>query len=203
LPEKPFNDPILTAFSQEQPVLVAGSTWPADEKILAALLQTPGFEKLRLLVVPHEINPASVAKTARMLGHNIQIYTQTYPEKAAKARVLLLDTMGMLSQVYRLGQAAYVGGGFGKGIHNLLEPAVYGIPVFFGPKNQKFLEAAALQKARIGFEIQSTQALAATLDPFLTSEKRRQELQTLAQAWFSSQAGATASILSDIQQMDI
>jgi 3-deoxy-D-manno-octulosonic-acid transferase len=203
LPASAFNDEVLDAFSKNQTVLVAGSTWPADEKMLADLLHRPGFEKLRLLVVPHEITAVSLAKTLRVFGAHTQLYTQSSPEKAAQAQVLVLDTMGMLSKVYRLGHAAYVGGGFGKGIHNLLEPAVYHIPVFFGPKNQKFLEAAALQKAQIGFEIQSTQALAAALQPFLTSVKAQQELQGKAQAWFGSQAGATAIIMADLQKMSL
>jgi 3-deoxy-D-manno-octulosonic-acid transferase len=203
LPETAFSNPILTAFSQDHPVLVAGSTWPADEKILAELLQMPGFEKLRLLVAPHEIKVGNRAKTTVLFGAHAQNFTQTHPEKAAHARVLVLDTIGMLSKAYRYGQAAYVGGGFGKGIHNLLEPAVYGIPVFFGPKNQKFLEAAALQKAHIGFEIQSAKELAASLQPFLTSDAARKELHTVAQYWFTTQAGATATILSDIRRMGL
>jgi 3-deoxy-D-manno-octulosonic-acid transferase len=111
--------------------------------------------------------------------------------------------MGMLSQVYHVAQAAYVGGGFGKSIHNLLEPAVYCIPVFFGPKNQKFLEAAALQKAKIGFEIHSAAALAADLQPFLSSESPRQQVKTAAKMWFASQAGATATIMADIHKMEL
>ena len=163
----------------------------------------PGFETLRLLVVPHEIKVGNRAKTEALFGAHAQNFTQTHPEKVTHARVLVLDTIGMLSKAYRYGQAAYVGGGFGKGIHNLLEPAVYGIPVFFGPKNQKFLEAAALQKAHIGFEIQSAKELAASLQPFLTSDAARKELHTAAQSWFATQAGATATILSDIRRMGL
>lgn len=203
LPEIPFTDPIITAFAENQTVLVAGSTWPADEKILAALLASPGFENLHLLIVPHQINQSSLAKTAALFDSNTQIYSQSSVEKAANARVLVLNTMGMLSQVYHVAQAAYVGGGFGKSIHNILEPAVYGIPVFFGPKNQKFLEAAALQKAKIGFEIHSAAALAAALQPFLSSESPRQQVKTAAKMWFASQAGATATIMADIRKMEL
>ncbi|MDP2187106.1 MAG: glycosyltransferase N-terminal domain-containing protein [Sphingobacteriaceae bacterium] len=203
LPKTRFSDPILTAFSQGQSVLVAGSTWAADEKILSSLLQMPGFEQLKLLIVPHEIKAGSLARTTALFNANVEVYSQTHPEKATHARVLVLDTMGMLSKVYRYGQAAYVGGGFGKGIHNLLEPAVYGIPVFFGPKNQKFLEAAALQKAHIGFEINSVKALTSALQPFLTSETAHQELRAATTAWFAAQAGATNTILADIRQMGL
>lgn len=203
LPEAPFADPMLSAFAANQSVLVAGSTWPVDEKILAELLQLPGFEQVRLLIVPHQINQNSLANTAALFGSDTQIYSQSSVDKAANARVLVLNTMGMLSQVYRVAQAAYVGGGFGKGIHNLLEPAVYGIPVFFGPKNQKFLEAAALQKTHIGFEIQSAAMLAAALQPFLSSENQRKQLKTVAEQWFASQAGATATIMADIRQMKL
>jgi len=199
----PIEDPILDAFCADYPVLVAGSTWPADEKLLAALLQMPCFENVRLLVVPHQINASSLAQSTALFGPNTQRYSLSSPQIAADTRVLLLNTMGMLSQVYRYAQVAYVGGGFGKGIHNLLEPAVYGIPVFFGPKNEKFLEASTLQKAGIGFEVLSAGMLANFLQPFLTSGEKRQRLKVNAQQWFATQAGATTTIMADISQMEL
>jgi 3-deoxy-D-manno-octulosonic-acid transferase len=108
--------------------------------------------------------------------------------------------MGMLGKVYRYGQAAYIGGGFGKGIHNTLEAAVYGIPVYFGPKNQKFIEAGALQAAGLAFEITTYAALGTYWEKHLDAAWRLQ-LKRNATSWFDNQAGASKRIMAQVEAL--
>lgn len=136
----PFSDPLVEAFAAEHYVLVAGSSWPADEKIFMEWLSQmpPGW---KLLLAPHELSPAHIDGLMRQLPPDTVRYTQSRPEESAQASVLVLDTIGMLNKVYRYGRIAYIGGGLGAGIHNTLEPMAYHLPVLFGPKYQKFPEA--------------------------------------------------------------
>lgn len=198
LAQQAFVDPVLEAFNRNQAVLVAGSTWPADEHLLADWLQQ--HPDARLLLAPHTVNSARTAELLARFGPGTIAYTTATPADAAQSRVLILNTMGMLAKVYRYGQAAYIGGGFGKGIHNTLEAAVYGIPVFFGPKNKKFLEAQALKAEGLGFEITHANGLHATWTA-LTQPGKSEQYRTKAANWFSTQAGASKRIANDINRL--
>jgi 3-deoxy-D-manno-octulosonic-acid transferase len=113
---------------------------------------------------------------------------------------MVLNTMGMLSRAYRYGQMAYVGGGFGKGIHNTLEAAVYGIPLCFGPKNQKFLEAQALLREGLAIEVHQPNDLAVALQEWRQAEKQIQ-LKNKAARWFATQAGATVMVTREMTRL--
>ncbi|MDR2359318.1 MAG: 3-deoxy-D-manno-octulosonic acid transferase, partial [Prevotellaceae bacterium] len=152
LAQTPEKLPAVEKFSAGQPTIIAGSTWPADEeKLAAAFAVLPANAKL--VIVPHEIHEEHLAAIARRFApFGVTRYSmgngeqETGNEKQDNFvhRVLVLDTIGMLSSVYRYGTVAYIGGGFGAGIHNTLEAAVYGIPVVFGPNYQRFREAGDL-----------------------------------------------------------
>jgi 3-deoxy-D-manno-octulosonic-acid transferase len=201
LPRTNWHEPTLAAFAAGGPLLVAGSTWPADEKLLLELLQHPQLQSLRLLIAPHQPSEAHSVQLQKLFGSTCQRYSQTNPQQAASARVLVLDTIGMLNKAYRYGQFAYVGGGFGKSIHNLLEPAVYGIPVFFGPKHHKFPEAFGLQQAGMGHAVHNSDELQTALLHYWQSPERQAQARQQATHWFAGQAGATQRILTDIQQL--
>lgn len=144
----------LKSFSEGHKVLVCGSTWPADEQILSIFwkhyLCDAGW---KLLIVPHEISEEGLRRTEQLFEGNAIRYTKSESTPLAHHKILVLDTFGMLSRAYAYGRVAYVGGGFGAGIHNTLEAAVWGIPVFFGPKWQKFREAHELQDMGAGFSV--------------------------------------------------
>lgn len=198
LAQQAFVDPVLEAFARNQEVLVAGSTWPVDERLLSDWLQQqPGA---RLLIAPHSVNIARTAELLERFGQNAIAYTAASPADAAQSRVLILNNMGMLGKVYRYGKAAYIGGGFGKGIHNTLEAAVYGIPVFFGPKNNKFLEAQALQAEGLGFEITDARGLNSQWTA-LAAPAKSDQFRTRAANWFKAQAGASKRIANDINRL--
>jgi len=150
----PVEFPVVKHFKAGGSLLIAGSTWPADEKWLIELLkQLPAGWKM--MIVPHEPTPTHISRLVRRLPEEAVLYTK-YTPAGAQARVLIGDTTGLLKYVYRYGEAAYIGGGFGKGIHNTLEAAVYGIPLVFGPAYGKFKEAVELIENGAAFPIKGT-----------------------------------------------
>jgi 3-deoxy-D-manno-octulosonic-acid transferase len=151
----------------------------------------------KLLLVPHETGEQQLQTLTTAIRLPWLRYTQAASSQPADARVMILDTMGMLSQIYRYGQVAYVGGGFGAGVHNTLEPAAHGLPVIFGPRHHKFIETARLQQQGGGFALQRPQDFAPCLKRLLDDE-RRQAAGRAARACVESLAGATDRIVEDI-----
>lgn len=150
--------PLAQAFAGVGTVLVAGSTWEIDERILAACKP-----KMKIIVVPHEVHEEHMKKTEEIFSYAKTIrFSKATTETVKEAGVLIVDSVGMLSSLYRYGSMAYVGGGFGKGIHNILEAAAYGIPVMFGPEHRKFAEAADLLKQGGAFEVKNAAELQKT-----------------------------------------
>jgi 3-deoxy-D-manno-octulosonic-acid transferase len=160
-----FSDPLLDAFSKNNKLLIGGSTWPKDEALLFDFFynQTTDY---KLLLVPHEITENHLTQIEKQSNGIALRYSKAKVEEMPACKILMLDTMGMLSKVYRYGNVAYIGGGFGKGIHNTLEAAAYGIPVFFGPKHYKFAEASALINCGGGFCVNRSKQLMDVLDNF-------------------------------------
>ena len=148
--------PIIEAFRGEAFLLVAGSTWQPDEAILANFIQQQQNKNWKYLIVPHDISPNHIHQLQQKLKIRSWRYTQAEQTPVANWEnidVLILDTIGMLSQVYQYGKLAYIGGGFGRGIHNILEPAAFGLPVIIGPNYKKFEEANQLVDQKGCFSI--------------------------------------------------
>jgi 3-deoxy-D-manno-octulosonic-acid transferase len=146
--------PLIESFKGEKKLLIAGSTWPADEKILIELL--PFLPKnWKLVLAPHELDANHLQLMENQFGAESIFYSQY---KGEEKRVLIIDNMGILSSIYRYGEIAFVGGGFLKGgIHNTLEPAVFGLPVLFGPVYKKFVEAVELVEHEFGYPIKNAE----------------------------------------------
>lgn len=143
--------PIVQAFKSDAKVLIAGSSWPNDENILL-----PYFNQnfpLKLIIAPHEIDEGHLQSIISQLKRPYIRYSQATIENVKEADCLIIDCFGLLSSIYRYGEIAYIGGGFGVGIHNILEAAVYGIPVIFGPNYKKFQEAVDLIELGGAFSI--------------------------------------------------
>ena len=156
----PFTDEKIAAFVGDSPVFIVGSGWPQDlAVILEAWPELP--QTWKLIYAPHQLREAELTTTAEALG--AARYASTKPDELARERVLLLDTIGILSRVYRYGKIAYVGGGFKTGLHSTLEPMAYGLPVIFGPKHQKFPEAAAAITAGGAFSVSDADELSGVL----------------------------------------
>ena len=192
---QPKEIPVAKSFSQGRKVLVAGSSWIDDEKILAEVYNGCGG-KLKLIVAPHEISASRIKEVLEIFsGAKTELFSESTEVSAAKADVLIIDNIGMLSSLYRYGSMAYVGGGFGKGIHNTLEAAVFGVPVFFGPNYEKFNEAKELIACGGGYSLSNASALLVTVKTFLENENERIRHGKAAGEYVRSNAGATEKVL--------
>jgi len=159
LAESVSGYPIVEAFRGASKLLIAGSSWPEDEALLLPFLLENLPSDWKAVIAPHQADAAHVQPVLRTLGDAAIPYSKATPENAVPARFLIIDNVGMLSSLYQYGAVAYIGGGFGAGIHNTLEPIAFGLPVIFGPKYEKFEEARYLVEKGGGFSIQNQDAL--------------------------------------------
>jgi len=170
-------------------VIIAGSTWPKDEELLARYVAE--HSDVRLVLAPHEIHEAHLHQIFQQFeGRHVRL-TQATVNNVDAVRVLVVDTMGMLSSIYRYGHVAYIGGGFGVGIHNTIEAAVFGIPVLFGPNYRNFREACALIDNGGGFPVRNYEEFAAAMDKAL---EEHESLGKNASDYVVSELGATDKI---------
>lgn len=196
LRQQPVALPAIEAALRLEKVLVAGSTWEADEAALAEWWYGGGKEGRQLVLAPHEIDAAHLEKIQALFPDAVR-FSQL---NGRQPDVLVIDNVGMLSALYRYGRVAYVGGGFGKaGIHNLLEPATYGRPVIIGPVYQQFFEAEMLVQLRGAIVIQNAKELARAIealnDPFYYGQTAE-----IAARFVEDHKGATEKIMGYIQE---
>ena len=151
--------------------------------------------EMKLIIAPHVIDENHLVEIISKLKRPYVRYTRADEKNVLKADCLIIDCFGLLSSIYRYGEIAYIGGGFGVGIHNTLEAAVYGIPVIFGPKYQKFMEAVQLLEAKGAYSIKDYDELKTLLDRFRTDEVFLRETGTNAGYYVTSNAGATEKIM--------
>ena len=202
---------IVEAFKQDAPVFVAGSSWPPDEEIFI-----PYFNEHRdwkLIIAPHVIGEDHLKQIEKLLeGRRILRYTEAEKKLNGQCsmvngqcsmfndyEVLIIDCFGLLSSIYHYGEMAYVGGGFGVGIHNVLEAAVWDVPVFFGPNNQKFQEAQGLKAVGGGIDFQTYEQFASRMDLFLSDPEKLKVAGESAGRFVQSLAGATEKVLSSVK----
>ena len=159
--------PLVEKFKGNHTAFVAGSSWGPDEDIFIPYLNA--HPEVKLIIAPHVIDESHLKEIIGKLNRTVVRYTQATEEKVKEADCLLIDCFGLLSSIYRYGEIAYIGGGFGVGIHNVLEAAVYGMPVIFGPNNKRFREAQGLLQCKGGFEIQGAEDFKKIMDNFLNN----------------------------------
>lgn len=186
----------FTRLKNNQSVLVAGSSWPEDESLIINYFNKHAY--LKLIIAPHLIDEAHLKQIESKLKRPCIRYSQATDEKIMDFDCLLIDNFGLLSSIYRYGKIAYIGGGFGAGIHNLPEAAVYGIPVIFGPNFKKFLEARELLKNGGGFTISNEVELNKILKNFVTSPEDLEMAGERAADYIYKSAGATQKIVDKI-----
>ena len=179
-------------------VFVAGSSWPPDENIFIPFFNE--HKDWRLLIAPHVIAEEHLKLILSLIkGKKVVRYTQTTPEEAAEADVLIIDCFGLLSSMYNYGDVAYIGGGFGVGIHNTLEAAVWNMPVIFGPNNKKFQEAQGLLKSGGGFEINTYEDFSGLMTSLMNNETFLKQAGDKAGAFVAHLAGATDKVLASVK----
>ncbi|HHT99611.1 MAG: glycosyltransferase N-terminal domain-containing protein [Bacteroidota bacterium] len=188
--------PVVENFATGAKVLVAGSTWPADEQIIASYINNSAKD-VKLIIAPHMVDESHIQQLERRFALPVCRYTKVKGEIGADVRVLIIDTIGLLSAIYRYGSVAYLGGGFGKGIHNTLEAATYGMPVIFGPRHLKFKEAIDLKEKGAGFSINDSVEFGNLMER-LWDDENKDYLKKSGEAaleYVQSMCGATEEIL--------
>ena len=181
-------------------MFVAGSSWQPDEEIFIKYFNE--HKDWKMIIAPHVIGEDHLIQIEKLLeGRKVVRYSsldgQDCQDRLADADALIIDCFGLLSSIYHYGDVAYVGGGFGVGIHNLLEAAVWEVPVFFGPNNERFQEAQALKKGG-GFEISNYEDFEKQMDRFMADEDYLKVQGQLAGLYVKEKAGATSQVLSSV-----
>lgn len=202
LPKIRKDIPLIADFVGAAPVLVAGSTWPEDEKLLKELFQR--FQEYKLILAPHEIDEGHIVSILNLWPAALRFSKMKEYDTATltEAKVLIIDNIGLLSSLYGYGQVAYIGGGFGVGIHNTLEAATYGMPVLFGPNFEKFQEAKDLIEQGGGFSFSNGEGLAAVFEQ-LQDQSKRVEAAKSARQYVQQKAGATPIIMKYLRNANL
>lgn len=188
--------PVVEAFKNGAKVFVAGSSWQPDEEIFIRFFND--HPDWKLVIAPHVISEDHLRQIMSRLKRKVVRYTMTDAVEAADADVLIIDCFGLLSSIYRYGEVAYVGGGFGVGIHNVLEAAVWEVPVFFGPNNKRFREAQGLKRSGGGFEITSYEEFEQAMSAFISQPDTISRAGKAAGEYVQSLSGATDKIMDAI-----
>jgi len=191
------NYPIIEKFVNGDPTFIAGSSWPADEELFIPYFMTKPDWKL--IIAPHEIHEEHLTEIeTRLKGRDYIRLSQASLDNIKGYDTLIIDCFGMLSSIYRYGHIAYIGGGFGVGIHNVLEAAVFDIPVLFGPNNQRFREAQELKQLKGGFEITDAYSLRILIDKFISNPTALKKAGRAAGDYVRSSSGTSDRILGEI-----
>ncbi len=201
LRKKHLDLPQIASFTSNKPVIIAGSTWPKDEAILI-----PAFIKLKqkhsglkLIVAPHETHEKNIVHLTQNLtdtGISFSLYTSG--KDFSGSDILIVDTVGLLSSVYKYGTAAFIGGGFDHGIHNILEPATYGLPIAIGPNNKKFNEATDLMRSGGVKEISTDSELFRVMDDYLSDKNLHQQASKACTVYIDLNKGAYQKVIAEL-----
>ena len=195
--ELPFIKRFLESKEGKRPiVMVAGSSWPQDEAIFIPYFHE--HPEMKLIIAPHEIHREHLLSIEAMLKRPSVRLSEAHEDDLADKDCLIIDSFGLLSSIYRYGQIAYIGGGFGAGIHNTLEAAVYGMPVLFGPRYHKFKEAKDLIAVGGGFSITDDSSFRTKMDELLTDPTALETSGQAAGDFVKNSVGATDQILRQI-----
>ncbi len=192
--------PLVEAFVQQQQVFIIGSSWPADMEVLKPIIRKYR-SSIKFIVAPHEVYESSITAIMQQIGEGAVRFSKATAADVAGYNVLVIDNVGMLSSLYSYGTYAYIGGAFGKGLHNTLEAAVFGLPLFFGPRYSRFQEAKELVELNCAFPVSNAEDLLLAFEKVCTSPVFRQRITENEKRYVKQQAGATAKIMTDIQQL--
>ena len=182
-------------FTGQGPTFVVGSSWPPDHDTLLPLVQEFADE-VKFIIAPHQIEEEELLRIEAAIPDKTVRYSRAKIETVANYRVLLVDNVGLLTSLYRYGEFAYVGGAFGKNLHNILEPATFGMPIFFGNQSYRSVnEANALLKLGGAFTVADSQELRRKFLLFHRDEERREQVAAIARQFVADNTGATEEIV--------
>ncbi|MBE0646554.1 MAG: 3-deoxy-D-manno-octulosonic acid transferase [Bacteroidales bacterium] len=219
--------PLIEQFTRDAKLFLGGSTWGPDEALILDLFRQ-NLPDLKFIIAPHEVHPSRIEALVnswqlavgslqfaqgtehRIEDHGSRItdrgsavvrYSQLTTENAASARVIIVDSIGILAHLYQYASFSYIGGGFGVGIHNILEAAAFGHPVLFGPNFRKFTEARDLIRLGGAFPVGNAKELSSVMKDLLTSDEEYRRISSICMNYVESNCGATRRILQGIQTL--
>jgi len=196
-----INFPLIEKFKGSDPLLIAGSTWPEDEEVLSRLIDS-SLPPLKYIIAPHEIGEDHIEQLEQKLQRKSIRYSQLHEQQSTDdITVIIIDNIGMLSSLYKYGNIAYVGGAFKQGLHNILEPLSFGLPVVFGPQYKKFPEAFDFIACEGAFSIRDEATLASTIQQLLAPEKQLR-IKQINTTEIAKHIGATEKIMNFISWKD-
>jgi 3-deoxy-D-manno-octulosonic-acid transferase len=201
LTESAREIPQLEKFSNGEKLFIAGSSWKPDEEIIAQYINRFP-EKMKWVFAPHEIDISNIERLEKLFKVKTVRFSE-FNDTASDARVLIIDNIGMLSSAYKYAHISAIGGGFGKGIHNILEPACWSVPVIFGPNHHKFREALELINEKGAMTFDSFAKFSDILDNLLSDEQFYLKSAKTAGEYVRKNTGATALIIKEILSKDI
>ena len=190
------NIPLVEKFKGDSQLVIAGSTWKPDEELLAQYIHS--HPETKFIIAPHETKQANVDRLINLLKTPAICYTKATEKTVMNKQVMIVNTIGLLSSVYKYADLAYIGGGFGVGIHNTLEPAIFGMPIIFGPNYRKFNEAVRLTELGIAFPVADYTNMALVLDTLLINTQKRNQISNNCIDFTKQNIGATQNILNKV-----
>ncbi|MCK4661293.1 MAG: 3-deoxy-D-manno-octulosonic acid transferase [Bacteroidales bacterium] len=192
--------PLIEKFRNNKTCLIAGSTWEKDENILIEFINSTKFN-FKYIIAPHEIFPENINRIKKSINKQSLLYSKANEENILDTEVLIIDNIGILSSLYRYGDIALIGGGFGKGIHNILEAAAFGLPVLFGPKYQKFNEAIELLKLKGAFSFKDYNDFSDIIKKLQSDKIYLKNTGEISKNFVNSKKGVTNKILDKISNI--
>jgi 3-deoxy-D-manno-octulosonic-acid transferase len=195
--ERDNHLPFIEEFSNGRLTVVAGSTWPKDEEMLAAFLNSTS--NVKFIIAPHTIGQEHIAEIKNGITKKVLLFSEMENKSLADYDVFIIDTIGILGKIYSYADIAYVGGGFGTaGLHNILEPAAFGVPVIIGPNHQKFPEAVALVHMGGCIAVKDKREVEGALALLVQNDDERLEKGHIAATFVSMNRGAVGIIMKNI-----
>ncbi len=188
----------IEEFKQNQPTLVAGSTWKEDEKYLVDYINSKMSTAEKIIIAPHNIHPKAVKALQQSINKKTVLFSEKEKQDIQDAQVFIIDSIGILTKIYSYANIAYVGGGFETGLHNVLEPATFGVPILIGPKHDKFKEAVDLVNLGGCIVIKSQKEFDNQLQNLFFDVNYRQEKGKITKTYITQNIGATTKILEYI-----
>lgn len=193
-----YSNPILEQFTKNAKTLIAGSSWPIEEEmILKAEKKLTG---VKIILAPHDISRSHISQIEKIFSKRKIAFYSNKDEDFSDKEILIIDNIGLLSKIYRFADIAFIGGGYGKGLHSTIEASVYGLPVIFGPNHKSFLEPSELIKCGAGFEIDSQAGFDTLLDRLLNNVTDLDKSAKAASDFVLSKSGAVDHIVSKIEK---
>jgi 3-deoxy-D-manno-octulosonic-acid transferase len=188
--------PIVDKFTGGKPVLIAGSTWKPDEELIVPFINEQ--QGLKFIIAPHEVTAQNIYRLIQMLKKPPVLFSDISEKEILDFEVIIVDSIGILSSLYRYGSFAYIGGGFGVGIHNILEAATFGLPVFFGPNYGKFREACQLVENGGAFTVSSTDSFRKMISALIENPVELEKASRVSANYVKQNQGATDVILQKV-----